>query len=320
MANRMKGLLAALLVLPALAWADTPFWMGANVKVSSDATWGSERAQESMNNLAESGAERALLVAFTWQAEPGSTNPVIGSDSEPETVRAGLKQMREAGLEPVLKIHLWIPDHWAGDAEPENRHEWFESYQKAVVEFARMAEEENTPALVVGSELRGLETSAYWPALVYAVREVYSGKVLYVADSLDRAESFRYWSLFDAVGTSLYPSLSDDPETRQNEMASAVQRLQDLGRRHQRPVWVAEVGVRSAEGSLSAPWKSPEQQELPVDLNLQQDILNSWMQVLAQPEIEGVGIWCWYTDPAAGGPDDTDFTVQNKPAQTIFRR
>ncbi len=320
MAKRMKVWLALLSLVPTLALAENAFWLGANVKVSSDATWGTDNARQSMNNLAESGADKALLVAFTWQAEPGSSNPVIGSDSSPDTVRAGLRQMREAGLDPILKTHLWIPDHWAGEAEPEDRSEWFKAYQSAVVEYARVASEEGLSAFVVGSELRGLENSAYWPALVHAVRNVYSGKVLYVADSLDRAESFRYWSLFDAVATSLYPSLSDDPETRDNEMAAAVRRLQDLGRRHQRPVWVAEVGVRSAEGSLSAPWKSPEQEELPVDLELQQAILDGWLSALAQPGIEGVAIWCWYTDPAAGGPEDTDFTVQNKPAQTIFRR
>jgi hypothetical protein len=320
MATTMKVLLASLLLAPALAVAAPGYWLGANVKMAGDAAWGSELAQESMNNLAESGAEKALLVAFTWQAEPGSSNPVIGSDSDPETVRAGLRQMREAGLEPILKTHLWIPEHWAGDAKPDDRAQWFQSYQQAVVEYAQLASDEGISAFIVGSELRGLETSAYWPALVHAVRQVYSGKVLYVADGLDRAESFRYWTLFDAVGTSLYPSLSEDPETRGNEMAAAVARLQELGRRHDRPVWVAEVGVRSAEGSLSAPWKSPEQQELPVDLALQKNILDAWLTALDQPGIEGVGIWCWYTDPAAGGEHDTDFTVQHKPAQAIFRR
>jgi hypothetical protein len=29
-------------------------------------------------------------------------------------------------------------------------------------------------------------------------------------------------------------------------------------------------------------------------------------------------IWRWFTDPAAGGPDDTDFTVQGKPAEAVL--
>jgi hypothetical protein len=28
-------------------------------------------------------------------------------------------------------------------------------------------------------------------------------------------------------------------------------------------------------------------------------------------------IWRWFTDPAAGGPADTDFTVQGKPAEGV---
>ena len=321
MATRTIILLGIMMLFSAASHGQEPDrWIGANVKLSGDATWGTDKAGQSLENLAESGAERGLLVAFTWQAEPDSNDPVIGGDSTPDQVRVGLQQMREAGLEPVLKIHLWIPDHWAGEAEPTDRAAWFAAYSKAVVELARVASEENAAAVVVGSELRGVQNSGYWPSLVRKVRQVYSGKILYVADSLEQAESFRYWSLFDAIGTSLYPSLSSDPAEREKEMRDTAQRLQALSERHQRPVWVAELGVRSAQGSLSAPWESPEQQELPVDLDLQLNVLEAWLEALQTPAIEGIAIWCWYTDPAAGGPEDTDFTVQNKPAQAILEQ
>ncbi|WP_304641312.1 glycoside hydrolase family 113 [Pseudomonas sp.] len=314
--------LAALVMwlYPAAASAEEPFWMGVNVKESSNAQWGSDAAQDSMNRLAASGATKAMLVAFTWQAEPSSSNPVIGSDSSPEHIRQGLRQMKQAGLQAVLKVHLWIPDHWAGDAEPEDRKAWFQAYEEAVMEYARLAAQEELPALIIGTELRGLESSAYWPNLVAAVRRVYDGKVLYVANSLERAERFRYWSLFDAVASSLYPSLSEHPEERGAQMQAAAECLVALGERHSRPVWVAELGARSAEGSLTAPWESPEQRDLPVDMDIQRDILQAWLGALRQTGIEGLAIWCWYTDPEAGGEQDTDFTIQNKPAQAVLKQ
>lgn len=203
---------------------------------------------------------------------------------------------------------------------PQDRQAWFQAYQEAVLEYATLAAEEDLPALVIGTELRGLEGAAYWPALVAAVRRVYDGKVLYVANSLERAERFRYWSLFDAVASSLYPSLSDDPEERTAQMQDAAQRLAALGERNRRPVWVAELGARSAEGSLTAPWESPEQRDLPVDLTIQNEILQGWLGALRQTGIEGISIWCWYTDPDAGGEQDTDFTIQNKPAESVLRQ
>jgi len=320
MAKRTLMLLALLLWLPLTGCTQEPdFWIGANVKVAGDASWDSEKAKRSLQELADSGADRALLVAFTWQAEPTSNDPVIGSDSSPEMVQAGLRQMKQVGLVPVLKIHLWIPDRWAGDAEPTDPDAWFQAYREAVLQLARVAEEEKVPAMVVGTELRNLEQSQNWPALVAAVRKVYSGKVLYVADSLQRAEEFPHWGLFDVIGSSLYPSLPTEPMQRDTQMRESVDRLLLLGERHQKPVWAAEVGLRSADDVLSAPWKSPEEEELPVDLELQETILTKWKSVLDRPGIEGMGIWCWYTDPDAGGENDTDFTVQNKPAQSIFR-
>lgn len=293
-------------------------WMGANVKVSAQAPWGSAAAQASLDRLAGSGAHSGLLVAFLWQAGTSSNDPVLGSDSSAELVRAGLRQMRKAGLQPVLKLHLWIPGHWAGDAAPSDTVAWFSAYRQAVLQLAEVAQEEGATALVVGTELRKLQDAAQWPALVAAVRQVYRGRVLYVADGLEHAESFRYWSSFDAVATSLYPKLSADASTRQAQMADIAARLQALGRKTGRPLWVAELGLRSAAGSLGAPWESPEQRQAPVDTQLQAQVLEEWRQVLARSGVEGIGIWCWYTDPHAGGAGDSDFTVQNKPAQAIF--
>ncbi|MEH6389686.1 glycoside hydrolase family 113 [Pseudomonas profundi] len=321
MAKR-KLIALALMLLPALGFAqETEMWMGANVKISGDAQWGSDAAQESLERLAASGAEKALLVAFMWQAKPDSNDPVIGGDSSPELVAAGLRQMRDAGLDPILKVHLWIPESWAGEAAPTDRMAWFHAYRDGLLKLAKVAEDEGAEALVVGSELRQLQNSGYWQPVVTAVREVYSGPIVYVTHSLESAEQFRYWTLFDVVATSLYAELPTDEEARGDEMREMADRLYTLGQRAQRRVWVAELGLRSATGSLSAPWESPEERELPVNLGLQNEVLTSWRDALDETgKVDGLAIWAWYTDPNAGGVNDTDFTIQNKPAQEIFKR
>ena len=47
-------------------------------------------------------------------------------------------------------------------------------------------------------------------------------------------------------------------------------------------------------------------------------MLADWLTVLDRPTIGGVLIWRWFTDPNAGGPTDTDFTVQGKPAERVL--
>ncbi|MEA9551181.1 glycosidase-like protein [Xanthomonas campestris pv. campestris] len=293
-------------------------WMGANVKVSANAPWESDAAAQSLNALADTGASKALLIAFVWQATPQSNDPVLGSDSSLAAMRAALRQSHAAGLQPTLKVHLWIPGHWAGDAAPADQAAWFAAYQRALLPLAQLAEDEHAEALVIGTELRQLQDAPQWPALVAAVRAVYGRKLLYVADGMEHAETFRYWSLFDAVGTSLYPRLSEAAAKRRPEMEAAAQRLQDLGKRVGKPVWVAELGLRSARGSLAAPWESPEQRTAAVDTKLQLQVLQQWRAVLQAHGVEGIALWCWYTDPKAGGPGDSDFTVQGKPAQRVL--
>lgn len=318
--KRWMIMLFLMLLASGCSATDRRPWMGANVKVSEHAPWGSEAAQLSLRNLSEAGADVGLLVAFVWQDSLVSMAPVLGSDSTSERVRAGLRQMRAAGLRPVLKVHLWVPGHWAGEVDPVDQAAWFSSYQQALLRLAEAARDEQAEAFVVGTELRRLENAPQWPALVAAVRKVYGGKVVYVADGIEQAESFRYWPLFDAIGTSLYPALPAASRQREAAMASAASRLQALAGRQHRPLWVAELGLRSAKGSLKAPWESPEQRTADVDAGLQARVLAEWKRVLTRYGVAGIGIWCWYTDPDAGGAGDSDFTVQNKPAQAVFGR
>ncbi|WP_165421885.1 glycoside hydrolase family 113 [Pseudoxanthomonas winnipegensis] len=294
-------------------------WLGANVKVSEDAPWGSKAAGQSLRNLADAGAQTGLLVAFLWQETPASQTPVLGSDSSVERLRDAVRQTRAAGLRPILKLHVWVPGHWAGEIDPADKAAWFAAYEKAILPLAAMAREERVEALVLGTELRRLQNAPQWTTLATSVRKVYPGRLVYVADSIDQAEAFPYWSAFDVVGTSLYPALPSDLRERGNAMNDVAARLQALSERQQRPAWVAELGLRSASGSLGAPWESPEQRTANVDLALQARVLGEWKQVLARHGVVGIGIWCWYTDPAAGGASDSDFTVQNKPAQAVFR-
>lgn len=306
-------MMAACFDVSAQSW-----WMAVNVKQSPQAPWGSEAALISMKRLASSGADSALLVAFVWQENTDSNDPILGKGNSLDEIRTGLRQIRRAGLRPILKIHLWIPGYWAGDARPTAPNAWFDRYRDVVLSLAKVTAEEQAEALILGTELRGLEDAPQWPALIRDVRMIYKGKLSYVADSLERAVRFTYWSQLDAIGTSLYPSLPVVREQRLLTMRETAEKLALLGKHHARPVWVLETGMRSSDSSLSAPWESPEERRGRVDLDIQREVLVDWKNALRAAGLQAMGIWCWYTDPAEGGETNTDFTVQNKPAQTVF--
>ena len=91
-----------------------------------------------------------------------------------------------------------------------------------------------------------------------------------------------------------------------------MERLETLSSRSGKPLVVGEIGLRSAEGAAAKPWESAEEREAQADPQLQAEVLADWLAALDRPAIRGVLIWRWFTDPAAGGPVDTDFTVQGE--------
>ncbi|WP_406586885.1 glycoside hydrolase family 113 [Asaia lannensis] len=314
-------LVSAVVLFIGYYFLHTPFyWTGANIKMSAEVPWGSAGAQASMKQLAATGANVGMLVAFAWQEKPESDTPILGNDSQPDTVRQGLRDIRAAGLTPILKIHLWIPWHWAGQVAPAHPQIWFDNYEKAIMPLIEIAREENIPTVIVGTEMRGVETVGDWPSFVSNLRAHYAGKVVYDTDGLEQAEKFQHWDLFDAVATSLYTALPEKRTDRLAVMADNARRLQNLGKTWNRPVWVAELGIRSGKDILQRPWLSPEQLKVPVDLAVQKMALTEWRDTLTAHGITGISIWCWYTDPDDGGPNNSDFTVQRKPAASVMRR
>jgi hypothetical protein len=144
--------------------------------------------------------------------------------------------------------------------------------------------------------------------------------LFYVAHNADEAERISFWPLLDAIGVSLYPPLGadHDREARLKAMQQSADRIEAMALRFGKPVIVAEIGLRSAQGSAAKPWESAEERTSAADPFLQAEVLADWLRVLDRPAVQGVLIWRWLSDPAAGGLADTDFTVQGKPAESVL--
>jgi len=129
-----------------------------------------------------------------------------------------------------------------------------------------------------------------------------------------------FWDALDAIAVTLYPQLGadSDREGRRAIMRATAERLEAMAARTGKPVIVAEIGLRSAVGAAAKPWESAEERQAPPDPALQAEVLADWLAALDRPAVQGLLIWRWFTDPAAGGMADTDFTVQGKPAERVL--
>ena len=144
------------------------------------------------------------------------------------------------------------------------------------------------------------------------------GLLTYAAHNVEEAEAVPFWDALDAIGVTLYPVLGADQDLQGAANRDARCTADGSTRSPKvtgKPVIVAEIGLRSARGAaLASPGKAPRSARRS-PIRAPGRGARRLARGLDRPAIEGVLIWRWFTDPAAGGPADTDFTVQGKPAE-----
>ncbi|MBB3995981.1 hypothetical protein GGR95_003647 [Sulfitobacter undariae] len=294
---------------------------GFNLIETQNAQFGSNAAKLSIERLASTGATAATVIPFLWQPSILADDIILGSALPQHRIVLGIEQLHAAGLAAIVKPHVWVPQSWAGAIEIEAASEdgWYSAYSEILQKIAVTAEQSKAEVLVVGTELRGVSGSDRWESIIAEVRKVFSGKITYVAHGASEAEEISFWPQLDAVAVSLYPILgaADDSKKWDIAITDELDRVQAVAQKYEKPVWVAEIGIRSAEGATERPWESAEERVSKSDMALQAEVLKHWLIALEARQIQDVWIWRWFTDPDGGGEEDTDFTVQNKDAEDV---
>lgn len=311
--------LAGLGLLPAACdGRDNPPWRGVNLIATPDAPLGSDGCERSLRHLRDLGGNAVALIPFLWQPAPDDPRIVLGDAVGLDQLRAGIAQARTLGLRVMVKPHVWVPQTWAGAIEftrAEDRTEWLARYSAILLDLATLAQTEGAEALALGTELRGVSQDPAWTGIIQAVRDRYRGILTYVAHWDGELDRLPFRALLDVPSISLYPPLGDDDPgmpARIDALAAALAR--------QGPLWIGELGLRSAGGGQAKPWESPEERDAHPDGDLQARVLDHWLAALERHGLRDVLLWRWFSDPGAGGPQDTDFTLQGKPAEAVMKR
>jgi hypothetical protein len=324
MRGSIKALLALSLSIAVLTPARGQRLDGFNVIAVPGHPFASRSAGQALIAAKRLGATTVAIIPFLWQATPSSPDIQRGNDMPDDALRRAIRQARGQGFSVIVKPQVWVPQSWAGAIEPASEPDWdiwFSHYRSELERIGRIASAEGADALAIGTELAKTTRRPEWIALIAAIRVVFPRTLFYVAHNADEAEAVPFWPLLDAIGVSLYPSLGADRDRsgRLAVMRAVADRLDALADHVGKPIVVGEIGLRSAKGAAAKPWESAEERAATVDMQLQADVLAEWLAVLDRPAVHGVLIWRWFTDPAAGGPDDTDFTVQGKLAEAALR-
>ncbi len=188
--------------------------------------------------------------------------------------KRGLKVQFAVEILPIVTGGTWHPTHhetWRGNVYPANPDDFFMNLEKEFLETAKFCKKNKVDMLNLGQELVGLSTTefdGYWENILKKTRKKYKGSISYYFNggSWSRnKQAFRgceynfvspkFCSLFDFLGITMYPSLSDEAIPSIDSLEIAVEPiisfLQNIKEKTGKDVVIGETSCPSTEFPLT---------------------------------------------------------------------
>ncbi|MCF6337498.1 MAG: hypothetical protein L3J84_06045 [Gammaproteobacteria bacterium] len=333
LADKLRNLLllwACMLLLitqSADASCSSPVLHGFNFLQDRQTALDSPKVCQSLQKLHQTGANSVAFIPFMKQESPQTTNLFLADNVSDKELIAGIREAKRQGLHVVVKPQLLVSGSWAGRiqlATDADEKTWFKRYIAHLTHYARIAETNKADAFVLGTEMKRLRKSKYWPDVIQTIRRHFSGHITYAAHGIDGVIAFPYWDLLDSVGVTLYPVFPEKADAGQvrEVIKQRINKLGEIIRKQKgKTAWILEIGTPSAEGWERYPWdwRKLREENPRADSQMQAVIMKEWLMSMDRSWIEGVWIWKWRSSPQAGGEEDPGYTVQNKPAQRVIQ-
>jgi hypothetical protein len=288
-------------------------------------------AEQSLTELASTGANWVAILVTVYQKTASDTQ-ITATKLTPsdEDLTHIISKAHDLGLKVLLKPHIDIESgQWRGEiafSAEEDWNAWFDSYRQMIDHYADLAQQTQTEAYSVGTELVSTSgRSTDWERVVEDVRSRFTGKLTY-ASNFDEVGNVQWWNALDYIGVDAYfplPTPSDNPTVEELEAAWADQgyliTLKQLSDEYNRPVLLTEIGYRSVKGANEAPWEWHDHPE--IDLALQSNLYEAALETFSKEDwVAGMFFWNWLTNPDQGGENDPDYTPKGKPAEDVLKR
>lgn len=244
----------------------------------------------------------------------------------------GIRQMtgefKRHGVKVMLKPQLWIRHgEFTGHIKMLTEADWVtfdKNYADFILTYARLAQEEKIEMFAIGTELASYVAARpnSWKKLIAEVRKVYKGKITY-AENWDTYDKFPHWALLDFIGIDAYFPLSEEKTPTVAHLLEKWQpvktQIKHLSLQTQKPVLFTEYGYRSIDYTTLRPWDSSRELNT-LNFEAQKNALEAIHTAFWNEDwFVGGFLWKWFhKHEQSGGTSDSQYTVQNKPAQVLM--
>lgn len=239
---------------------------------------------------------------------------------------------KKKDLKVMLKPHVWVSGQgWTGDFSLNTEEEWelWElEYERYILSYCKLADSLDVDLFCIGTEYKVAieKRSQFWVNLIGKIRMSYKGQLTYAAN-WDNYKNVTFWDHLDYIGVDAYFPLSENKTPEIYELTTAWQSyysdLNTFRFKMKKPVLFTEFGYRSIDQTawkqweLKDDWKYNEEGNLIAQSNAYQAIFQTFWN---EPWFAGGFIWKWYDDDSEqGGPNNNDYTPQNKPVEEIIK-
>ncbi|WP_213521348.1 glycoside hydrolase [Nonlabens sp.] len=274
-------------------------------------------------------ANYAAIIPYAWMKSLEQPQVNYEEDrgwwgEKPHGVASTANQMKDQGIEVLLKPQLWIGrGDYTGNIKLESEEAWKvleDSYTDYIMRFVHIAAKENVGMFCIGTELDSFvkERPAYWLQLIKNIREVYSGKLTYAAN-WDNYKHVTFWNDLDYVGVDAYFPLSDEKTpnaaTLQQNWQKWKNEMKGVSEKYGKKILFSEYGYISADYAGKEPWKNAGEDRA-VNEEAQQVLLQGLYDNVWQEEwMAGGFIWKHHAEKSRRRGYEKRFTPQGKKAQ-----
>jgi hypothetical protein len=291
--------------------------------------------EEHVNPVVNIHSNYASLMPFGFIKDLAHPEVVFNTERQWLGERVdGIKQyageLRIKGVKIMIKPQIWV---WRGEftgfVKMNNEEDWKTletSYSRFILEYAQVAQDLNVEIFCIGTELENFIDARpnYWKQLIKNIKKIYKGKLTYAANwnEYDRTP---FWNDLDYVGIDAYFPVSDLKTPTLEDCKKGWEKhkpvIQKFYETHQKPILFTEFGYRSVDFSGKEPWKVDRDMG---NVNLEAQTITTrslFNEFWHEPWFAGGFIWKWFHDyKNAGGLDDTRFTPQNKPVESLIKQ
>jgi len=214
---------------------------------------------------------------------------------------------------------------WRGTFKAKNEADWNlweTTYENYILELAEIAATYDVELFSLGTELKAFVVNRpqFWNQLIQKVRKIYKGDITYSAN-WDEYDKVSFWSQLDYIGVDAYfpINITKTPSIQKTvkNWNPIKEKLKTISETNNKKILLTEFGYRNVSFAGLTPWthdKGKSKSNYDAQSNLYEAFFRSFWN---EPWIAGGFSWNWLHDLKDG--DNTDFSLQYKPAMTVLQ-